>query len=100
LIFREFGNGWKLELGGIMSAYEKVDDVYTRLDSNGNIVLDQIDFEDTLGFKAKLTMPLFGTETYVSAHHAGLVGDGGQVHKVFGVNDPSRLPYSGLGNKR
>ena len=97
---REFSNGWKLELGGIMSAYEKVDDVYTRLDSNGNIVLDQIDFEDTLGFKAKLTMPLLGTETYVSAHHAGLVADGGQVHKVFGVNDPSRLPYSGLGNKR
>jgi beta-galactosidase len=97
---REFGNGWKLELGGIMSAYEKVDDVYTRIDGSGNIILDQIDFEDTLGFKAKLTMPLLGTETYVQAHHAGLVADGGQVHKVFGINDPSRLPYSGLGNKR
>ena len=36
----------------------------------------------------------------MQAHHAGLVADGGQVHKVFGINDPSRLPYSGLGNKR
>lgn len=97
---REFGNGWKLELGGIMSAYEKVDDVYMRIDSEGNIILDQIEFEDTLGFKARLTMPLFGTESYLQAHHAGLVADGGQVHKVFGINDPSRLPYSGLGNKR
>ena len=85
-----------------MSATEKVDDVYTRLDSNGDILLDQIDFEDTLGFKAKLTFPfpVGGYQTYVSAHHAGLVADGGQHHKVFGVFDPSVLPYSGLGNKR
>jgi beta-galactosidase len=97
---REFSNGWELELGGIISATEKVDDLYTRVDGNGDVILDQIDFEDTLGFKAKLTFPLFGAETYVSAHHAGLVADGGQHHKVFGVFDPSRLPYSGLGNKR
>jgi hypothetical protein len=98
---REFSNGWKLELGGITSAYEKVDEVYTRVNDAGNgAILDQIEFEDTLGFKAKLTFPLLGSETYLAAHHAGLVADGGQHHKVFGVNDPSRLPYSGLGNKR
>ena len=96
---REFGNGMKLELGGIMSAYEKVDDIYTRVDGDGNLIVDQIEFEDTLGYKAKLTFPLFGTETYLQAQGAGLVADGGQVHKVFGINDPSRLPYSGLGNK-
>ena len=97
---REFGNGMKLEFGGIWSANEKVDDVFDRVDSAGNIYLDQIEDEDALGFRAKLTFPLFGTETYVQAHHAGLVADGGQVHKTFGVTDPSRLPYSGLGNKQ
>jgi len=97
---REFANGWKLELGGIMSATEKEDEVYTRVGDNGDIILDQIELEDTLGFKAKLTFPLFGTESYVAAHHAGLVADGGAHHTVFGVNDPSRLPYSGMGNKR
>ncbi len=96
---KDFGNGWELEVGGIMSATEKVDEVFDYTDGNGNIFVDQIEFEDTLGFKAKLTMPLFGTQTYVSVHHAGLVADGGQYHKTFGVTDPSRLPYSGLGNK-
>ena len=82
-----------------MSATEKVDEVFDYTDGNGNIYMDQIKFEDTLGFKAKLTFPLLGAQTYLSAHHAGLVADGGQHHKQFGVTDPSRLPYSGLGNK-
>ena len=89
----------KLELGGIMSATEKVDEVYTRVDASENIYLDKIAFEDTLGFKAKLTFPVFGAETYLSGHYAGLVADGGDPLKTFGVSDPSRLPYSGLGNK-
>ncbi|MEM7431881.1 MAG: hypothetical protein AAF351_08070 [Pseudomonadota bacterium] len=97
---KEWGTGWKLELGGIMSASERVDDVFDRTDSQGNIYLDEIEFEDTLGFRAKLTFPLFGTESYIMAHHAGLVADGGHVHRTFGVTDPSRLPYSGLGNKQ
>ncbi|MGI9270544.1 MAG: hypothetical protein ACR2QT_02120 [Woeseiaceae bacterium] len=97
---REFSNGWKLEFGGIMSSNEKVDDAFDRVGEAGNIYLDQIDDEDTLGFRAKLSFPFFGAESYVSAHHAGLVADGGQVHKTFGVTDPSRLPYSGLGNKQ
>jgi len=90
----------KLELGGIMSATEKVDEIYTRLGPDGNIYKDEIKFEDTLGFKAKLTFPVFGAETYVSGHYAGLVADGGDPLKTFGVTDPSRLPYSGLGNKQ
>ena len=92
--------GYKLEVGGIMAAGEKVDDVYTRIDDAGNIYRDEIKFEDTLGLKAKLSFSLLGAETYVSAHHAGLVADGGDPLKTFGVSDPSRLPYSGLGNKR
>ena len=97
---KQFSDAWKLEVGGIMSATEKVDDIYTRVDSADNVFLDEIEFEDTLGIKAKLSFPLFGAQSYVSAHHAGLVADGGQVHKTFGVFDPSRLPYSGLGNKQ
>jgi len=95
-LFEDF----KLEVGGIMSATEKVDEVYTRIDSAGNIYRDEIESEDTFGIKAKLTFPVFGAETYISGHYAGLVADGGDPLKTFGVSDPSRLPYSGLGNKQ
>ncbi len=84
-----------LELGGIMSAGEKVDDLYTRLEGT-DIVLDKIRTEDTLGFKAKLSFDLFGTRSYVAMNHAGLVADGGNALLELG----SRLPYSALGNKR
>ena len=95
---REFSNGWKLEFGGIWSANEKVDEVFDRVDRAGNVYLDQIEEEDALGFRAKLTFPWY--ETYLQAHHAGLVADGGHVHRTWGITDPSRLPYSGMGNKR
>ncbi len=90
----------KLELGTIMSANEKVDDIYDYVGENGDIILDQIESGDTLGFKAKLSFPLFGTTSYLSAHHAGLVADGGAQLKDFGVRDPTALPYSGAGNKK
>ena len=96
---KEFSNGWKLEVGGIMAATERVDDIFTRVDGDRNVYLDEIEFEDTLGVKAKLTFPVFGKDTYVSAHHAGLVADGGAAQNLYGVTDPSRLPYSGMGNK-
>ena len=60
--------------------------------------LDKIEDEDALGFRAKLTLPW--NETYLMVNHAGLVAEGGHVHRTFGVVDPSRLPYSGLGNKQ
>ena len=97
---REFANDITLEVGGLMSAGEKVDDQYTRIDAEGNVILDEIEFEDTLGFRAKLSFPLFGTKSYVAAYHAGLVADGGAVLKDFGVSDPTALPYSSQGNKR
>jgi len=89
----------KLEIGGIVSSRERLDEVYQRRDSAGNIFKDQIEFEDLLGIKTKLTFPVMGFETYVSAHNAGLVADGGNPIPTFGLFDPSRLPYSGLGNK-
>ena len=95
---REFSNGWKLELGGIISAPEEIDDVYDRVGEGGNIYVDAIEDEDALGFRAKLTFPW--NETYLQAHHAGLVADAGNPHKTFGMFDPSGLPYSGAGNKQ
>ena len=48
-----------------MSATEKSMIFMTALATNGDIIVDQIDFEDTLGFKAKLSFPLFGTSSYI-----------------------------------
>lgn len=96
---KEFANDWKLELGGIMSATEKVGEEFDRFD-DGDVRLDEVEWEDTLGVKARLTFPLLGTRTFLSAEHAGIVADAGQYHTVYGVSDPSNLPYSGLGNKR
>lgn len=87
--------GVKLEVGGIISAPERIDEIYDRFD-DGNIFVDQIDFEDTLGLKAKLSFPLFGTLSYVAGEYAGLVAEGGNALREFGT----RLPYSGLGNKQ
>ena len=60
-----------------------------RIDANDNIYLDEIDSEDTLGFRAKLTFSAVRHKIYVSAHHAGLVADGGSPLKDFGWRDPS-----------
>jgi beta-galactosidase len=92
---RTFANNLKLELGGIMSATEKDGDAYTRLSNNGNIVLDEVEFKDTLGLKGKLSFDLFNTLSYVAFDIGGLVADGGDGLREFGT----RLPYSNLGNK-
>ncbi|MCH9693546.1 MAG: hypothetical protein K0U72_03475 [Gammaproteobacteria bacterium] len=89
----------QLELGLLISAGEKIDDQFTRTDGQ-NVILDEIDFEDTLGFRAKLSFPLFGTKSYIATYHAGLVADGGAVLRDFGITDPSALPYSSQGNKQ
>ncbi len=83
-----------LEAGGIIASTEKVDDLYDRHEGD-EVVLDDIEFEDTLGLKLKLSFPMFGSLAYVATHHAGLVADAGAPLIEFG----SRLPYSGLGNK-
>ncbi len=93
----ELPHNVKLEVGGIIGSSDKIDDEYTRF-SDGEIRLDEIDFEDTLGLKTKISfpMPFLGYNTYFATHHAGLVADGGAPLREFGT----RLPYSEYGNKR
>ena len=95
---REFANGIKLELGGIFSSPDEIEESFDRVDRQGNIYLDEIETEDALGFRAKVTFPW--QETYLTATHAGLVADAGTVHRTFGIMDPSRLPHSGDGNRQ
>ncbi len=85
------------ELGLIGAASEKIDDKYTYLDGN-QVKQDEIEFEDTLGMKARLTFDLFGSEAYVAGAYAGLVADGGDA--VVPGNFDTLLPYSQFGNKR
>ena len=87
--------GTKIELGAISAGSEKIDDEYTYLDGN-DIVYDEIDFEDTLGAKAKITYDGadFGL-IYAAASYAGLVADGGDPLREF----DTELPYSQYGNK-
>ena len=86
----------RLELGGIVASTEKRGDAYDRVEGTDEILVDEIDFSDTLGFKAKLSFPVFGALGYVATHQAGLVADGGDQLTEFGT----RLPYDALGNKR
>ncbi|MDJ0918977.1 MAG: hypothetical protein QNJ05_14545 [Woeseiaceae bacterium] len=95
---REFANGIKLELGGLFSSPDEIEESFERVDRAGNVFLDEIEFEDTLGFRGKITFPW--QETYLKATHAGLVADAGTVHRTFGIMDPSRLPNDGMGNKQ
>jgi beta-galactosidase len=93
----EFTDKLSLEMGAIVAALDRRGEVYTRIDDNGNLITDEIELEDTLGFRAKLNFPLFGSLAYLATHQAGLVAEGGSVLREFGT----RLPYGdGLGNKR
>ncbi len=96
---RDLADGVTLELGGLFASNEKEGDQFTRIDRDGNVYLDDIDLEDSFGFRTKLTFPLFGTTSYIATYHAGLVADGGSIRRDFGVMDPTRLPYSDYGNK-
>ncbi len=95
---KELG-GATYELGGIMSATEKVDDEYSRYD-NGNVIVDEIDFEDTLGIKGRTTFKLFDlVNVELAATYAGLVADGGAPLEEFGITGPVFGAHSGQGNK-
>ncbi|MFK7885284.1 MAG: hypothetical protein AB8G16_00335 [Gammaproteobacteria bacterium] len=83
----------KLELGAMLASGERVGDQYDRV-VRGNILLDEIDFEDTIALRTRFTFPFLGTQTYIATNHAGLVAEGGDVLREFGT----RLPYSNLGN--
>ncbi len=89
------GDGVTLEVGGLVSATEKVGNTYDRLEGS-NIVVDEIKDEDTLGVKAKLSVDALGSKFYFGLGYSGLVADGGDVIRENGTE----LPYTGLGNKK
>jgi beta-galactosidase len=92
---RSFGGG-ELELGALIASTEKVGDKYDRMDGT-NIIVDEIEDRDTLGFKLKYVRNLFGSSrAYIGLNVAGLVADSGNPLKEQGTE----LPYSALGNKR
>ncbi len=91
----DFANGARLELGGIIASTEKEGDEYDRIEGD-DIVVDEIEFEDTLGFKARLAFDVGDQRAYVAMNYAGLVADGGDPLREF----DTELPYSALGNKQ
>ncbi|MFT6904290.1 MAG: beta-galactosidase [Oleiphilaceae bacterium] len=93
----DLASGVSLELGGIMSGTEKINDEFDRIYRSNTLVVDEIDFKDTLGVKAKVSFDVLGTSrAYLAMNYAGLVADGGDPLREFGTE----LPYSALGNKR
>ena len=88
--------GSTLELGGIAANGQKHGDEYDRIE-DGDIRVDEIETEDTLGVKAKLTFnPFDASEAYVAVNYAGLVADAGDQLTEWGTE----LPYSAAGNKK
>ena len=92
----KFNNGSMLELGGLISATEKIDDPYDRVEGD-DIIVDEIEFEDTLGIKGKYAFDVSGSSrAYLGFNYAGLVADGGDQLTDGGTE----LPYSNMGNKQ
>ena len=93
---KDFSGGTRLELGGLMANDDRVDANYDRFE-NGNVIVNEIEAEDTLGVKARLSFDLAeSARAYVAANYAGLVADSGDPLKEHGTE----LPYSSLGNKK
>jgi hypothetical protein len=92
----DFSNGSKLELGGMIASTEKIGDEYDRIEGDDIILVDEIEFEDTLAFKARYQFNAGATEPYVQYNYAGLVADAPATFE----DRESELPWSGLGNKQ
>jgi hypothetical protein len=87
--------GATIQLGAIVSNPEKEGETYDYLDG-GRVLQDEIEFADTLGFKAKILMDGFDFgHAYLAGSYAGRVADGGEPLKEF----DTMLPYSQYGNK-
>ena len=88
-----------------MASTEKIGDKYSRYE-NGNIVVDEIKFEDTLGLKANYAFNIGSSRAYLGLNYGGLVADGGDpLDKEYGSNPGGTiiytdLPYSQYGNKK
>jgi beta-galactosidase len=105
-LYSKFGSTKNLlEIGGIMASTEKIGDKYNYIE-NGDVLVNEIDFEDTLGVKATYSFEAFGaSRAYVGLHYAGLTADGGATQANYGYSNGgilnySQLPYSDLGNKQ
>ncbi len=102
----------KMELGGIMARGEREGDryftpgAYDPVNMRPAVQQDEIDFEDTLGAKAKFTFDTSGlnigalafSEMYLKLNYSGLVADGGEPLKELG-HDSTHLPLSEGGNR-
>ncbi|MGC9361400.1 MAG: hypothetical protein ACP5F3_00580 [Candidatus Syntrophosphaera sp.] len=85
----------KLELGYLFAGSEKLDEEF-RYYEDGNVYQDKIEFLDTQGVKAKITLDAIkGSKIDASVNFAGLVADGGSPLREFNTT----MPYSSLGNK-
>ncbi|MFK8029569.1 MAG: hypothetical protein AB8G18_04975 [Gammaproteobacteria bacterium] len=91
---RKFNNGMRLELGGIVASTEEIDEEFVRVDDN-TVFIDEVEFKDTLGAKAKFSFPVLGALGYVSGKYSGLVADAGLPLREFGT----QLPFTEAGNK-
>jgi hypothetical protein len=105
-LYSKFGNTKNLlEIGGIMASTEKIGDKYNYIEG-GKVLVNEIDFEDTLGLKATFSFEAFGaSRAYVGMNYAGLTADGGATQANFGYSNGgilnySQLPYSEYGNKQ
>jgi len=86
----------KLEVGYLFASSEKLDEEYFYVDDDENIYKDKIEFKDTQGVKAKITVDVYrGTKFDATVNYAGLVADGGNPLREFNTT----MPYSSLGNK-
>lgn len=92
----DLGKKRTLEVGGIISGTNKLDDTYYYV-KNGTAYSKEVEFEDTLGFKAKLSFDVGAkTRAYIALNHAGIVANSGDPLRDYGT----QLPYDSLGNKR
>lgn len=85
----------KLELGYLFAGSEKLDESFYYYEDN-QVYQDKIEFLDTQGFKAKVTIDgPKGSKIDAAVNYAGLVADAGNPLREFNTT----IPYSSLGNK-
>jgi hypothetical protein len=85
----------KIQLGYLYSGSEKIDEEFYYID-NDEVYMDEIEFEDTQAFKAKVTVTgPWAIKFDTSFNYAGLVANAGEPLREFDTT----MPYSSLGNK-
>ena len=86
----------EFRVGGLISGTHKIGDKYDRV-YQGDIVEAEVEWRDTLAYKAKLSWDAASNiRAYTAIGQAGIVANGGDPVR----DEANQLPYSGLGNKR